>query len=68
MVFDADEDKSGPARAGRGDPAGEPDRPDVGHWLACGEDLPEVVESDTDATGWECPACGVILGVTGYGV
>jgi hypothetical protein len=38
-----------------------------GHCLACGEDLVEVVESDTDATFGdatvgECPDCGGILG------
>jgi uncharacterized protein with PIN domain len=45
----------------------------MGHCIACGEELVEVVESDTDAkfsdaTVWECDACGAILGVTEYGV
>jgi uncharacterized Zn finger protein len=45
----------------------------VGHCDACGAELREVVESDTDAkfsdaTVWECPKCGAVLGVTEYGV
>jgi len=45
----------------------------MGHRIACGEELVEVVESDTDAkfsdaTVWECSACAAILGVTEYGV
>ncbi len=45
----------------------------MGHCIACGEDLIEVVESDTDAkfsdaTVWECSECGAILGVTEIGV
>jgi uncharacterized Zn finger protein len=45
----------------------------MGHCIACGEELVEVVESDTDAkfsdaAVWECDACGAILGVTEYGV
>jgi predicted RNA-binding Zn-ribbon protein involved in translation (DUF1610 family) len=45
----------------------------MGHCIACGEELMEVVESETDAkysdaTVWECPDCGGILGVTEIGV
>jgi uncharacterized protein with PIN domain len=45
----------------------------MGHCLACGEELREVIKSDTaaklsDAKVWECPECGAILGVTEYGV
>lgn len=45
----------------------------MGHCLGCGTEIVEVVESDTDAkfsdaTPWECPECGAILGVTEYGV
>jgi|GEM_PF-2564730 len=46
----------------------------MGHCIACGEELIEVVESDTDAkftgdaTVWECPNCGGILGVSEVGV
>ncbi|WP_162991439.1 hypothetical protein [Halostella salina] len=45
----------------------------MGHCTDCGEELVEVVESDTDAkfsdaTVWECRNCGAILGVTEYGV
>jgi hypothetical protein len=45
----------------------------MGHCLACGEELLEVVESDTDAkfsdaTVWECPGCVGVLGVPEYGV
>jgi predicted RNA-binding Zn-ribbon protein involved in translation (DUF1610 family) len=50
------------------------ERSAVGHCTDCGEDLLEVVESDTDAryngdaTVWECPSCGAVLGVTEVGV
>ncbi|MFC4358231.1 hypothetical protein ACFO0N_09755 [Halobium salinum] len=46
----------------------------MGHCLGCGEELVEVVESDTDArfeggtTVWECPHCGAVLGVSEVGV
>jgi hypothetical protein len=45
----------------------------MGHCNGCGEELIEVVESDTDAkfsdaTVWECPKCETIIGVTEYGV
>lgn len=45
----------------------------MGNCTNCGELLIEVVESDTDAkfsdaTVWECPNCGGILGVTEVGV
>ncbi len=45
----------------------------MGHCIVCGEDLIEVVESDTDAKFStvivrECSECGVILGVTKIGV
>jgi uncharacterized Zn finger protein len=45
----------------------------MGHCPECGQELLEVVESDTDAkfsdaTVWECSECGAILGVTEYGV
>ncbi|WP_211313154.1 hypothetical protein [Halarchaeum salinum] len=45
----------------------------MGHCIACGAELLEVVESDTaakfsDATVWECPECGAILGTSEYGV
>jgi uncharacterized Zn finger protein len=45
----------------------------MGHCSECGQELLEVVESDTDAkfsdaTVWECSECGAILGVTEYGV
>jgi hypothetical protein len=44
--------------------------PATGHCITCGEELLEVVESDTDArfsdaTVWECPGWGR-LGVTEY--
>ncbi|MDS0294580.1 hypothetical protein [Halogeometricum luteum] len=44
----------------------------MGHCPDCGEELVEVVESDTAAkfsTGrvWECSECGAILGVTKIG-
>lgn len=45
----------------------------MGHCIACGEELVEVIESDTDAkyrdaTVWECPECGAVLGVSEFGV
>jgi uncharacterized protein with PIN domain len=45
----------------------------MGHCIACGEELIEVEESNTDAkfsdaTVWECSKCGAILGVTEYSV
>lgn len=45
----------------------------MGHCTDCGEEIREVVESDTDARFsdakvWECPNCGGILGVTQIGV
>lgn len=45
----------------------------MGYCIACGEDLIEVVESDTDAkfstvTVREYSGCGPILGVTNVGL
>ncbi|WP_190303839.1 hypothetical protein [Haladaptatus sp. R4] len=45
----------------------------MGHCIACGEDLTEVVESNTNAkfstvTVQECSECGAILGVTKVGM
>lgn len=45
----------------------------MGHCPSCGEQIREVVESDTDvrysdAKVWECESCGAVLGVTEIGV
>jgi uncharacterized protein with PIN domain len=45
----------------------------MGHCPSCGDQIREVVESDTDtrysdAKVWECESCGAVLGVTAVGV
>ncbi|MFC5366564.1 hypothetical protein [Salinirubrum litoreum] len=45
----------------------------MGHCPSCGDQIREVVESDTDArysdaNVWECESCGAVLGVTQIGV
>ncbi|QLG26935.1 hypothetical protein HUG10_04995 [Halorarum halophilum] len=46
----------------------------MGRCPGCESEIREVVESDTDAryngdaTVWECPSCGAILGVSERGV
>lgn len=45
----------------------------MGHCPSCGEQIREVVESDTDARYsdaevWECESCGAVLGVSRIGV
>jgi hypothetical protein len=40
----------------------------MGHCPSCGDRIREVVESDSDATVWECESYGAVLGVTKIGV